>query len=118
MYHEADDSFYIGIGRSRSERLLFIHAGEWGVPAAVGISSPCLHGFAAGCFICAWAEPGRQARPHASCALLGGAAPHGSPSELQVLSAGSAVTSDIRYLPADEPHGEWKVVLPRTHETE
>lgn len=32
--------------------------------------------------------------------------------------AGSAVTSDIRYLSADEPRGEWKVVLPRTHETE
>jgi hypothetical protein len=27
VYHESDDSFYIGIGRSSSERLLYIHAG-------------------------------------------------------------------------------------------
>ena len=27
VYHEIDDSFYIGLGRSRSERLLYIHAG-------------------------------------------------------------------------------------------
>ena len=27
MFHEADDSFYIGISRSRSERMLYIHAG-------------------------------------------------------------------------------------------
>lgn len=32
--------------------------------------------------------------------------------------AGSAVTSDVRYLSADEPRGEWKLLLPRTHETE
>lgn len=34
------------------------------------------------------------------------------------VGAGSAVTSDVRYLSADEPRGEWKLVLPRTHETE
>jgi oligopeptidase B len=27
VYHEADESFYIGIGRSRTERLLYLHAG-------------------------------------------------------------------------------------------
>ncbi|PRW44843.1 prolyl endopeptidase-like isoform A [Chlorella sorokiniana] len=57
VFHEQDDSFYIGISRSRSERMLYIHAG-------------------------------------------------------------SAVTSDVRYMSADEPRGEWKLVLPRTHETE
>jgi hypothetical protein len=34
------------------------------------------------------------------------------------LPAGSAVTSDVRYLPADEPLGEWRLVLPRQTETE
>lgn len=29
VYHETDDSYYIGIGRSRTERLLYIHAGGW-----------------------------------------------------------------------------------------
>ncbi|KAI3426332.1 hypothetical protein D9Q98_008705 [Chlorella vulgaris] len=57
VFHEADDSFYLGIGRSRSERLLYIHAG-------------------------------------------------------------SAVTSDTRYLSADEPTEEWQVVLPRQTEVE
>ncbi|EFN56398.1 hypothetical protein CHLNCDRAFT_144964 [Chlorella variabilis] len=57
VYHEQDESFYIGIGRSRTERLLYIHAG-------------------------------------------------------------SAVTSDTRYLSADEPLGEWRVVLPRRSEVE
>lgn len=32
--------------------------------------------------------------------------------------AGSAVTSDVRYLPVDDPRGEWRVVLPRRNETE
>ena len=32
--------------------------------------------------------------------------------------AGSAVTSDTRYLSADEPLGEWRVVLPRRSEVE
>ena len=31
---------------------------------------------------------------------------------------GSAVTSDVRYLPADEPEGEWALVLPRCNEVE
>lgn len=30
-----------------------------------------------------------------------------------VLAAGSAVTSDARYLSADKPDGEFKVILPR-----
>ncbi|KAL4433270.1 hypothetical protein ABPG77_003318 [Micractinium sp. CCAP 211/92] len=57
VYCEDDESFYIGISRSRSERLLYIHSG-------------------------------------------------------------SAVTSDVRYLPVDDPRGEWRVVLPRRSETE
>jgi hypothetical protein len=32
--------------------------------------------------------------------------------------SGSAVTSDVRYLPADQPLGEWRPVLPRKNETE
>lgn len=57
VFHEEDESFYVGVGASRSERLLFIHSG-------------------------------------------------------------SAVTSDVRMLPAGEPTGEWRVVLPRAHEVE
>lgn len=34
VYHEEDDSFYIGISRSRSERMLYIHAGRWQGPRA------------------------------------------------------------------------------------
>jgi protease II len=30
VYHEADDAFYVGIGRSRSERVLYLHSGEEG----------------------------------------------------------------------------------------
>lgn len=57
VYHETDDSFYLGIDRSRSERLLYIHAG-------------------------------------------------------------SAVTSDVRYVSADTPTEDWKVVRPREAEVE
>lgn len=34
------------------------------------------------------------------------------------IACGSAVTSDVRMLRADNPTGEWHVVLPRTHEVE
>ncbi|GAB4817223.1 hypothetical protein N2152v2_004269 [Parachlorella kessleri] len=57
VYHETDDSFYLGIDRSRSEKMLYIHSG-------------------------------------------------------------SAVTSDVRYLTADTPLGEWQVVRPREQEVE
>ena len=55
VYHESDDSFYIGIGRSRSERLLYIHAGAvqcsavglefrwwWNAPAPFVVLVVCL----------------------------------------------------------------------------
>lgn len=57
VYHEEDEAFYVGVGTSRSERLLQIHSG-------------------------------------------------------------SAVTSDVRVLAADDPAGEWRLVLPRVPETE
>ncbi|PSC70317.1 Protease 2 [Micractinium conductrix] len=57
VYHEEDDSFYVGISRSRTEKMLYIHSG-------------------------------------------------------------SAVTSDVRYLSADDPTGEWRLVMPRQNETE
>lgn len=57
VFHEEDDAFYVGVGRSRDDRHLSI-------------------------------------------------------------STGSAVTSDQRLLPADDPTGAWRPVLPRTHETE
>lgn len=34
------------------------------------------------------------------------------------LGSGSLTTSEWRYLPADQPQGEWKVVAPRQHEHE
>lgn len=57
VYHEEDEAFYVGIGMSRSEQMLYIHSG-------------------------------------------------------------SAVTSDVRMLRADDPMGEWKVVLPRKNDVE
>ena len=39
VYHEEDESFYIGISRSRSEQLLYIHAGADGAGAGVGAGS-------------------------------------------------------------------------------
>lgn len=57
VYHEEDEAFYIGIGISRSEKMLYIHSG-------------------------------------------------------------SAVTSDVRMLKADDPMGEWQVVLPRVNDVE
>ena len=57
VFHEEDEGFYVGLGRSRDDRFLYI-------------------------------------------------------------SAGSAVTSDQRYLPADAPLGEWRLILPREHEVE
>ena len=35
-----------------------------------------------------------------------------------VLGVGSHTTSEIRFLPADEPRGEWRIVAPRVHEQE
>ena len=29
VYHEEDDSFYVGISRSRTEKMLYIHSGGW-----------------------------------------------------------------------------------------
>lgn len=57
VYEEKDESFYVGIGKSRSEALLFIHAG-------------------------------------------------------------SAVTSETRFLSADDPTGEWRLVAPRVQDVE
>ncbi|KAL6778529.1 hypothetical protein ACKKBF_B15125 [Auxenochlorella protothecoides x Auxenochlorella symbiontica] len=57
VFHEADEAFYVGVGRTRDDRHLLI-------------------------------------------------------------SAGSAVTSDVRMLPADDPTADWRAVLPRAHETE
>ena len=57
VFHEEDEGFYVGLGRSRDDRFLYI-------------------------------------------------------------SAGSAVTSDQRFLPADAPLGEWRLILPREHEVE
>ena len=34
------------------------------------------------------------------------------------MGAGSSVTSETRFLPADEPDGEWKVILPRVNDVE
>jgi len=34
------------------------------------------------------------------------------------LIAGSSVTSETRFLSADEPEGEWKVILPRVNNVE
>jgi oligopeptidase B len=34
------------------------------------------------------------------------------------LSSGSLTTSEVRYLPADTPAGEWRVIAPRRHEHE
>jgi oligopeptidase B len=57
VFHEEDEAFYVGIGVSRSEKIIYIHSG-------------------------------------------------------------SAVTSDIRMLPADDPMGEWRLVLPRKNDVE
>lgn len=38
MFHEADDSFYIGISRSRSERMLYIHAGAPGAASMLHLN--------------------------------------------------------------------------------
>lgn len=32
-----------------------------------------------------------------------------------LISSGTKITSEVRYLPADEPQGEWRVLLPRQH---
>ena len=57
VYHEKDDAFYLGIGLSRSEQYIYIHAG-------------------------------------------------------------SAITSDIRYIKANEPESEFTPVLPRVNDIE
>eukprot|EP00884_Botryococcus_braunii_P012722 jgi/Botrbrau1/21450/Bobra.0216s0058.1 len=57
VYHEEDDAFYVGIGRSRSDKLLLI-------------------------------------------------------------SIGSAITSETRWLDADDPDGLWKVAVPRVSDVE
>ncbi|KAI8471644.1 MAG: prolyl oligopeptidase [Monoraphidium minutum] len=57
VYEEGDEAYYVGIGRSSSDALLYIHAG-------------------------------------------------------------SAVTSEMRYLSADDPTGEFKVLLPRVQDVE
>lgn len=57
VYHEKDDAFYLGIGLSRSEQYIYIHAG-------------------------------------------------------------SAITSDIRYIRADEPESDFTPVLPRVNDVE
>lgn len=57
VFHEEDDAYYVGLGRSRSDEVLVIHAG-------------------------------------------------------------SAITSDMRYLDAATPEGEWKVLLPRQDDVE
>lgn len=57
VYHETDDAYYINVGRSRSNRVLYIHAG-------------------------------------------------------------SAVTSDTRYLDADTPLGDFQVIMPRQQDVE
>ncbi len=53
-----------------------------------------------------------QKKPHAPCHHF----------ELQVTSccwiAGSSVTSETRFLSADQPEGEWKVILPRVNNVE
>ncbi len=36
MYHETDDAFYIGVGRTRSQRYLLISAGALCCRACVG----------------------------------------------------------------------------------
>eukprot|EP00887_Chlorella_sp_A99_P007435 scaffold2.g7435.t1 len=77
VYHEEDESFYIGLGRSRSEQLLYIHAGA--------------------------RAAGR------------GQAQHSMEGEGE---GGSAVTSEVRYVRADEPAAEWTVVRPRESEVE
>ncbi|GFR48589.1 hypothetical protein Agub_g10492, partial [Astrephomene gubernaculifera] len=42
----------------------------------------------------------------------------GRSERLIYIHSGSAVTSETRYLPADQPEGEWRVVLPRVQDTE
>ena len=54
----------------------------------------------------------KRAKPHAPCQQF----------ELQLpaccVVAGSSVTSETRFLSADEPEGEWKVILPRVNNVE
>ena len=38
VFHEEDDSFYIGISRSRSERMLYIHAGAPGATSTLRLN--------------------------------------------------------------------------------
>lgn len=107
--------FYIGIGRSRTEQMMYIHAGAHclhtallppppppGWPRTLGLNS----------------HAARARGPSAACRFN----PPNTPTHLQhpptTPTAGSAVTSDVRYLRADDPRGEWRLVLPRTHETE
>ena len=44
---------------------------------------------------------------------------HSSRSEKYLyIHSGSAVTSDVRYISADDPTGDWKIVLPRSEDVE
>lgn len=95
VYEESDEAFYVGIWRSGSERLLLIHSGA---PRAGG-------GREGG------AALPRLGRPP-GCALT--TRPTTRPPLGPLPHKGSAVTNETRWLSADDPTGEFRVVLPRT----
>lgn len=116
MYHEADDSFYVGISRSRSEKMLFIESGEAadGLARALGTSKPC---FPVYLHLASTSEHGIYGPASFSETRLNSVMVITAP-ECRLLAAGSAVTSEIRYLRADTPLGDFAVILPRVTDVE
>jgi hypothetical protein len=160
VYEEADEAFYVGIGRDSSDEVLYIHAGEprTGPPAArgwrraarargavfgmgvsgaqprnpgpggalVGASGPswCLGPHSMACFRKGRSRtaggpfprprsPAPALRPRLPGPTCASPPPRAHPLPLARDAPGSAVTSETRYLAADDPEGEFKVVLPR-----